>query len=450
MTTQRKLITFLGASQYQNTLYCNPRMGGDPPTVASPFVQEALLTFFQPDVTVVFLTETAKNNRPKGDPNAESYWVQLERILEAKTQVQSVAIPDNPQTEADVWAIFQRIQENVTEGDTLIFDITNAFRSIPVVALVAVSYLRLVCGVTIEALVYGAFVPGQERTSIVDVLPIASLLDWTSAADQFLKTGVAQPLARLVQPTVPGLADNLRGISQGLELLRPYNVMQQAAKLPASVAQAENTIGANLPPLSALLDRVSADYGQFALDKPHNKLNRREMLLRQFALIEWYWTKKQVVHVVAMAREWMVTLLCLRLDLNPEGKNERDGVEALLNERTPRLRSFDYGPRWDDIPKGGNLRRIWQSKRRDCQDCLELAELRNSIAHAGQNGGMSEEKVMERAAQILEKLRLLRDAAARGDYDPIPGPPPSTPSGEGGGATIGERLHNKAQDLPPR
>lgn len=218
MTAQRKLITFLGAGPYYDTLYGNPRPVpfSQPSTVQSSFVQEALVAFFQPDATTVFLTDTAKSARPRTpegipDPEAEPYWERLQRALQGKTQVLPVDIPDKPQTEADVWDIFRRIQENVTEGDTLYFDITYGFRSIPVIALVAVSFLRLVCGAKIEALVYGAFEARRDsgqinekgrkisETPIFDLLPIAGLLDWTVAADQFLKTGVAQPLARLVQ-----------------------------------------------------------------------------------------------------------------------------------------------------------------------------------------------------------------------------------------------------------
>lgn len=259
------------------------------------------------------------------------------------------------------------------------------------------------------------------------------------------------------------MAGDLRGISQGLELLRPYNVMKRAAELPGRVAAAAPRVEASLPPFSALLARVSADYGQFALDGPHLSANRREALLRQFALIEWYWTKQQIVHAVAMAREWLVTLLCLRLGLNPEDRPEREGVEALLNDRMPPAHTPDYSSFWSDIPHGDALRRIWQSERRDCRDCLGLADLRNSIAHAGQTGGMTEENVLKRAAEIVDKLRGFRDAASRGEYDPIPGPPPTaaprtlarTQSGNtgnsgGGGATIGERLRAKGQDLPPQ
>lgn len=425
MTAQRKLITSLGAGDYQRTSYCNPRSGGMPPMVVSPFVQEALVTFFQPDTTVVLLTETAKNARPRGNPGAEPNWERLQRILADQTSVQAVDIPDKPQTEADIWTIFRRIQESVMEGDTLIFDITYGFRSIPVIALVAVSFLRLVCNATIEALVYGAFEARQEtgETPIVDLLPIATLLDWTTATDQFLNSGAGQPLAELVHPAEARLAQSLHDISQGLELLRPYNVMRQAAKLPERIAKAEQSIGTSLPPFAALLDRVRADYGQFALDNPRRQ--RRDSLLHQFDLIEWYWGKEQVVHAVMMAREWLVTLICLRLSLNPEDKNAREGVEALLNNRTPKRDVPDYSAAWGKIPSGRELRRIWQNER---QGCLGLADLRNSIAHAGQTGGMSEEKLLARVKQILEALRPLRDAAKGGRYDPIPNTPPAPPN----------------------
>ena len=54
--------------------------------------------------------------------------------------------------------------------------------------------------VQIEGLIYGAFdaKTNENKTPIFDLLPIVSLLEWTTATDQFIKTGNGQALASLL------------------------------------------------------------------------------------------------------------------------------------------------------------------------------------------------------------------------------------------------------------
>lgn len=90
----------------------------------------------------------------------KSNWMQLqERFQEKFPHIDLVAVQNIPERNSpeDIWTIFNRVNECLEEKDRVIFDITHSFRSVPIVALLAVSYIRVVRDIEIEGLFYGAF-----------------------------------------------------------------------------------------------------------------------------------------------------------------------------------------------------------------------------------------------------------------------------------------------------
>ncbi|MGL6280927.1 MAG: TIGR02221 family CRISPR-associated protein, partial [Microcoleaceae cyanobacterium] len=184
-----KIISFLGLGNYRETTYVS--IDGSQ-TCQTRFFQEALVKFYSPEILYVMLTNKAENEIPNGQ--SETNWSALERILkESKFKGKLEPIRNIPEKNSpdDIWQIFKSVTELLEPGDEVIFDITHSFRSIPIVALISVSYLRIVKEVKIAGLLYGAFDAKNEKgeAPIFDLLPIVSLLDWTTATDQFIKTG---------------------------------------------------------------------------------------------------------------------------------------------------------------------------------------------------------------------------------------------------------------------
>ncbi|MFM7578419.1 MAG: TIGR02221 family CRISPR-associated protein, partial [Microcystaceae cyanobacterium] len=135
-----KIISFLGFNNYTETLYRHPTTSQ---SVKTAFFQEALVEFYQPEILYVLLTDTVANKIPR---NATvSNWQALQEKLEDKpVKLEPIFnIPESYSPE-DGWIIFDKITGCLKEGDRVIFDLTHGFRSIPVVALLAISYLRTV------------------------------------------------------------------------------------------------------------------------------------------------------------------------------------------------------------------------------------------------------------------------------------------------------------------
>jgi CRISPR-associated DxTHG motif protein len=136
----------------------------------------------------------------------------LSQRLQGHTQIVEVDIPDG-KSEEELWEIFEAISKAVQEGDEIVFDITHGFRSLPMIALLTIAYLKQVKGVKVQHVVYGVYERDNPMAPILDLTPFADLLDWLAAAKMFTATGDSSELGRLIQDvqTTPiGIAGHMQ------------------------------------------------------------------------------------------------------------------------------------------------------------------------------------------------------------------------------------------------
>ncbi|WP_414584924.1 TIGR02221 family CRISPR-associated protein [Scytonema sp. PCC 10023] len=406
-----KIISFLGFNNYDETTYLNPRGSGGYKT---PFFQEALVEFDNPETLYILLTKTVETVPPKGA--SEPNWDALKNRLDKRVKLQPIKNIPEQNSPSDIWWIFQQVTNCLEHGDSVIFDITHSFRSVPVVALIAVSYLRVVRSVNIEGLLYGAFEAKNKvtnETPTFDLLPIVSLLEWTTATDQFIKTGNGQALASLLHSSnskTENLARSIDGIAQGLQLLRPMDVMQEAANLPQHIADAAPIISQSVPPFVSLLERVKKDYCDFGLANPIDyQKNAQASLLRQLEMVEWYAAKGQTVQALSMAREWLPSLLCYYFNLDPLDKENREEMELLLNggkikdKEDNTIKESRYLDEWLKLPKQKKkqLNKLWGGE-------FNLANLRNDVLHAGfRKNPKNAKDILLQTEAIIKELQTI-------------------------------------------
>jgi CRISPR-associated Csx2 family protein len=402
-----KIISFLGFGKYTQTTYVST----DGQTCYTPFFQEALVKFYSPEILYVMLTNKVENELPNGQ--SETNWSALERILkESKFKGKLEPIRNIPEKNSpdDIWQIFKSVTELLEPGDEVIFDITHSFRSIPIVALISVSYLRIVKEVKIAGLLYGAYEAKNENneTPIFDLLPIVSLLDWTTATDQFIKTGNGESLAKLLTGNgseTDRLANNIQSIAQGLQVLRPMELMKQASVLPENIELATQQISQKVPPFASLLQRVERDYSKFGLANPEDYQSQaKEVLWKELEMIKWYEEKGQIVQALSLAREWLPSLLCFKFALDPMEKKNRDEMENLLN-LGGKIKNKETGvtkesEQWLGLPKE-LTEKLKELCTGDPNKSVNLSNLRNDVLHSGFR------KNPKKASEITEKTKKI-------------------------------------------
>lgn len=399
-----KAISFLGISQYEEVTYSYQ---GQAHTTC--FFPSALRHFFPKIQTLyLFVTPTVQKHEN----------LQKVRELIPTPPLEVVPIPEG-HSEDDLWEIFHALTERIAEGDEVVFDITHSFRSLPFLTFLAAAYLRAARRVKIRAVVYGAYeaYPRGDPTPrpVFDLTPFVELLDWLAAANEFIHTGNARFLARLLQresksqrrSSLKKAGETLEDFSRAIMLCRPLEVMENAGKVAYVLRKVSDEMAQRARPFAVMADRIIGEYGRYALSDPTAPERTAESLRQQLDLIRWYLDHDQIIQGVTLAREWLVTavgwrqrgeFLLARRDREAieQGINEvsrshrRESSEAALNEVGKWLRQQTEGMR---------VREIWD----------HLSGVRNDLDHAGMRPDPMRAARLHRKAreEILPRLEEL-------------------------------------------
>ena len=395
-----KVLTFLGPTQYAFTKY---QYKGQ--VVPTRFFAEALPHFFPgTEKILVFVTPTVEEHS-----NLEELQSRLGDLLKP------VPIPESHDEDA-LWEIFDALTNSVQAGERVIFDITNSFRSLPFLVFIAAAFLRSARKVKVEAVVYGAYEARDKEANIspvFDLTPFISLFDWLTATNQFIYTGSARYLARQLKgrgEALAPLAQNVRDIALGLDLLRPRDVAEAAQSLPQNLKAVQQLLPR---PFGVVAEQIENAYGRFQVERPADP---RAHLMSQLEMINWYYEKERYVHAISMAREWLVSLVCVEFGLNLWDREERSKAEFLLNysgyredKETGKIEVSPYREEWKRYPHRKTISRLWQGKERGSEGKeYNLANLRNDVLHSGfRKGAKPANEVIAQTSRILEELNRL-------------------------------------------
>jgi CRISPR-associated DxTHG motif protein len=377
-----KLITTLGAGEYKPVTY-----RWNDHTYETSFIQEAFVHWLKPEATCVLLTEKARAGQ----------WQDVHQKLQGHTHTVEIDIPDG-KNEAELWEIFEAISEVVQEGEEIVFDITHGFRSLPMIAMLTIAYLKQVKGVKVQYVLYGAYEARNDKDQVApvfDLTPFADLLDWLAAAKMFTATGDSSELGQLIQEiqddayrnreaygeNLPRALKNfgaaLAEVSDDLLLARVSNLPKSVRKLAERQSAANTEVPQWARQLTLLLDKIAATYAPFQDDS----------LPTQAALIRWYLNHNHIVQAMTLAREWVVS------DYARQKSLSRDDAEDELNQRANNQESDE-------------LVQLWSSIR----------NIRNDLAHCGfsraEGQVLSATSIRQNAEKVVEQIEQLAQQEA--------------------------------------
>ncbi len=402
-----KAISFLGKTRYTPTTYFY-----DTQEYETRFFPVALVRFLKPEKLMVFVTPTVRYHE-----NMVELGEELDLL---GINWEAVVIPEG-HNESDLWRIFDRLTESVVDGESVIFDITHSFRSLPMLVFLAVAYLKEAKDVKVENILYGAWEARDEesnRSPVFDLTPFTALLDWLTATSRFVETGDGHSLSKLLKEGMPSgvqmgtdleartlgrslktTSDAIDSVSLALRVSRPIETMQSANHMVIELDKAMPAILQRAKPFGVLAEQIKQAYGQFALENPTEDKALKDGLMRQLAMIDWYLKRRQVVQAVTLAREWIVSLLAFNFNA-PMFDNEgtRRQVEYALNNAVerrkpdPRIkRGSLFDERIEKLPQIDSLCGVWS----------RMTSLRNDIAHAGMRSNARDAAQLVRSSKDL-------------------------------------------------
>ncbi|MBO4396021.1 MAG: TIGR02221 family CRISPR-associated protein [Eubacterium sp.] len=214
-------ISVLGAGNYIPTLYGNSKSEEEYVQIA---IAKKLIASKKADENLrvtVFCTEVSK----------EKHWnnkleIQFNDLLGEIGNVECVDIPFDKNTKRELMQVFSIIADSMDENEEIVFDVTHAFRSIPMIALSALVFARTIKNVKVKRIFYGAFEAKDDegRAPLIDLKAFLDIIDWSQAASSFVKYGSSDEIHDITQKSqneyMRNMGDCLYGFTHGLETSR--------------------------------------------------------------------------------------------------------------------------------------------------------------------------------------------------------------------------------------
>ncbi|MGD9627460.1 MAG: TIGR02221 family CRISPR-associated protein [Methanobacteriales archaeon] len=405
-----KLLSFLGTTPYKKAYYNYDNVKSERPY---QFVQEALIEFFHEKLKngqmIVFLTEESKRRNWLGRTESKSAnfenglknrldSVKKEFNLEAK----GIEIPEG-RSEKELWNIFEKMNEIINEEDTIIFDITHSFRSLPLLTLIVLNYVKFLKRVKIERIVYGAMealgypeevkkMPLEEREiPLFDLTPFAKLFDWTVAIERFLETGDAKMIKKIgIKELKPLLAESSgeKGgkIRDLINLLNKFSKNVSTCRAPEFKENIKN-ISETIPDAKKELERLKPFKPLFTEIEKKFSIKVEDDVTSGLETARWCLEKDLIQQGFTILRETIINYVIINfLNSNDlKNKSNREKTEKMLNERS------------EKVPK--KILDLWR----------EIIDYRNDINHGGwrRTNYHKSEKFKKKLEEFIKRLYKL-------------------------------------------
>lgn len=423
---KRHFISVLGTGNYQETIYYQ-----EDKKFKTAFVQEALLNIKFPELTeddriTIFLTEDSKKrnwlNRSYTEKEREDAGKELpemkaglQEILLPKygpyleTNLENCLIPVGA-NEEELWKIFQIIFNQIQPEEELYIDITHALRNIPIQMLAIISYARVVKKATVGGIFYGAFEVGERKNGIVEA-PIMELsmfmdlLDWSQAANDFVKYGNSDHIAELYEEQkrknrnvrtneLNKTIKELQNLTLGLETSRGYYNRQKGAnnKDGRSIQESYQQYKQSYAIMQKKDKKIKGDeqrQSDFVLplgelweviDDKINVFDVESNLEIGMASIQWAIDNKRTQQGFTALEETIKTFLCNYYGLDETTKDDRDDIcKSISNALLKKIEGKKVKENELMMEHRLEAAEIWVTQKRE-DDSKKLSEQKIEIA----------------------------------------------------------------------
>lgn len=429
----RVFISFLGTNDYLPCIYF--RDGFQAENVR--FVQEAVVRlccgkWASDDRILIFTTEGArvKNwednghlDRATGEPLKR---VGLNRCLTGlglPPALQRVSIPEG-KSEEEIWDIFSLVFDELKHEDHVIFDITHAFRSIPMLAIVVLNYAKVMKDVTLQGIYYGAFevlgsiaeakkIPLEKRlVPILDLTSFDQLMGWSTAIDRFIGAGDTRLISRLAGENTRPILKETKGMDESAGRIRTMAralsdftgalATCRGPEISSAGLHLKNVVSGCLEvdlirPLQPLFGRVMGQVASFRGDIIHDGIQA----------VKWCLGHNLVQQGVTILNELVLTWAVTSIAKDPLDVDTRNVASQALAIVIKKKK--DNEDEWKPLARKRrdvtrSLIEVFEARGEMVKAANSLGQLRNDINHAGFGSGAIRAKRACIFSRRLEKV----------------------------------------------
>lgn len=389
----RKFISVLGTGQYKECVYFNENE-----KIKTRFIQDALINMYMKDIKdddeiIIFITPSARAKNWE-DSNVVQYgWKdkfknlsedkmkQIESILGAedewedkqikvrglkntlvekypKVHIRDIEINEG-RTEEELWDTFDRILGVIKDEDSIIFDITHGFRSIPMQVLTVLNYAKVVRkDVKLLGIYYGAYeAKSQDRNEapVFNLNIYNDILNWAFAAKTFIGYGNSNEICDLYEEKLKDghreleklkkFMSSLKAFTNNISTCRGRIILTEDTKdykkrMDKSIYEAAIQIQNNfndiekldiskinvIKPLGDLLKKIKSSLSEF---------NKKSNLDIGLATIKWCQKNSLIQNAYTAIDETIKTYVCDKYGLDDSIEKNRENIckAAMVNVR---------------------------------------------------------------------------------------------------------------------
>ena len=405
---RKVFISILGTGYYLETKY---HFGSKPNSneKSTRFIQENTITEYckdwgENDKILIFLTKEAREKnwiKKAQEEHPNGSYIGLSKVLSdlnLKAKIKDIDIEDGF-SEEEIWKIFDTVYKQLEFEDEVYFDITHAFRYLPMLSMVLINYAKFLHNIKIKAITYGAFeklgpaykvkdLPLDKRFApILDLLSFSKLQDWTSGANEFINFGNAEKIKKLLNENKEFSQHKTNSLHE-----RSFQeILDKATKMIYSVRGFSIYQGEIFDELNSATQNMKFELHPFIhiFDKVKNELNKfssKDKIQNGFLAIEWCIRNNLIQQGLTLLEENIITAVLLELgykkkkDLLNSYKRERIASAFFIKKNN--IQEKDWKGGMKDIEKGHKiLKSNLISRLSDVFD--DIREVRNDINHAG-------------------------------------------------------------------
>lgn len=364
---RKVFISFLGTNNYLQTHY---EIAGEK-SAPVRFIQEALVDcickdWSENDKILVFYTEESKrrNWEDNGQEQAETEIdkMGLKTILSKKKFsgiVEGVMIKEGF-SEEEIWSIFDVVYNKIEQDDEIYFDVTHAFRSIPMFSTVLFNFAHLMKNATLKSVHYGAFEKlgpayevkkkdlAERVAPVIDLTSLVEVQNLTQIASGMVDYGKIGKIGSMFDVSTlskNSLKQAVQKLKQEIENLESYIITNSVAKIiegkfvdniNVQIKQLKKSQTLNHPELE-ILERLLERISVFSVGSEKNVQ----------AAIEWAYEFDMLPQAYTLAQEYVISQVVKIYEesnfYSEEGKKDseikfRTFISAVLGIRDEKVR----------------------------------------------------------------------------------------------------------------
>lgn len=428
---RKVFISILGTNFYEKCKYTFNNTS----STETRFAQQAVLELIQANnwdknsKCFIFTTKKAYeynwdiSERIKYPEEMEYKYTGLKSVLnnmQLPFKTEHIHIQDG-KDENEIWEIFDTIFNLLEENDELYVDLTHSFRYLPMLLLVLTNYAKFLRNIKIKHISYGNFESRNKDTNeapIIDLLPIASLQDWTFAAADYLENGNASRLKMLSAEKINPILRETKGedqaasfikelinalidVTEDFQTCRGMNIIEATnlSKLKQHLNQFDKSI---INPLEPLMNKIKEAFSDF---------DNKENIINGIQAASWCYNNGLYQQSATIMQESVVTAFCLRHNLSIDDESIREGINGLLSLINAKITNEKTKEDLESLKKKDYIQLILKDELLNDKELTgsynSLRSLRNDINHSGMRSKqppLSSTRIKNRLKSELEFL----------------------------------------------